>query len=423
MTNGTSESRTDRYMDFSRRRYLKTATAAGVGVTGLSGCLDSLGGGQTNPIKVGFASALTGPYDAEAEAQRQGAELAIKEINNNGGIDGRDVELIVRDTELNPDTASRRVQDLTQNENVDMLTGSISGGIIVIFNNLAKSAGIPMFAGPTGMRTLRQAENYYEGTFAKFVQSHQYARAIPTFIEEELGAKSVFGMYADYSWGQEIWDLSSTWYEENTNVSVEGVTTHPLGHSDFASQINEARESGADVLHVTNFGTDTSNSLKQMREFELTEDMTLVFTMSGMGIARRAGKEAWEDVYVGMQWHPDVDTSATEEFNRKLDEEFGVFGDAYHETPYVNLHEFKRGAEAGGSVAMEDIVSGLRGTEFNYLKGQERWRECDNQSVQEFYILKGKPISEQENENDIFDIEAGIGGTNLMPDCSYVGWE
>lgn len=389
---------------------------------GLSGCLSSLTGGTSEPVKIGFASALSGPYSAEATQQKQAAELAVKELNEDGGILGRDVELVVRDTELSGDTAARRVSDLINNEDIDMLTGSISGGIIIVFNSLAKEAGIPLFAGPTGMRALRKEGNYYEGTFAKFCATHQYARAIPEFVKNDLGASTVFGMYADYAWGQEVWGLASDWYDE-VGVSVADTTKHPVGHSDFAPQINAARESGADVVHVTNFGTDTSNSLKQMREFDLGEDMDILFSMSARSIAQRAGTDLWEDIHVGMQWHPDLDTSGANDFSSKLQDEYGTRGDAYHETVYAGVHEFARGAEAGGSVSTEDVASALEGdSQFSYAKGEEQWRNCDNQSVQPFILLKGKAPSDQQYDGDIFDIASQVGGTELLPDCSYVGW-
>ena len=61
----------------------------------------------SGPFKVGFPIPLTGPYGTEALDQQAGAELAIAEINADGGVLGRKVELVVRDTKLKAAEAAR----------------------------------------------------------------------------------------------------------------------------------------------------------------------------------------------------------------------------------------------------------------------------------------------------------------------------
>ena len=63
---------------------------------------------QSGPIKIGFPVPLTGPFTVEAQDQVRAAELAIKEFNEAGGLNGRMAELVVRDDKLNPGEAATR---------------------------------------------------------------------------------------------------------------------------------------------------------------------------------------------------------------------------------------------------------------------------------------------------------------------------
>ena len=63
---------------------------------------------QEGPIRIGYPVPLTGPYAAEAKDQVQGAELAIMEFNESGGLNGRKCEFLVLDTKLSPGEAATR---------------------------------------------------------------------------------------------------------------------------------------------------------------------------------------------------------------------------------------------------------------------------------------------------------------------------
>ena len=84
----------------NRRSFLKT-TGMAAGAVAFSGFhFVRTTRAATGPFKVGLPIPLTGPYGTEALDQQAGAELAVAEVNEAGGVLGRKVELIVRDTQL-----------------------------------------------------------------------------------------------------------------------------------------------------------------------------------------------------------------------------------------------------------------------------------------------------------------------------------
>ena len=94
------------------------------------------------PIKVGFPTPLTGPFGTEAQDQVRCAEIAIKEFNESGGLNGRMAELLVRDDKLNPGEAATRTLELIEKEKVNFVVGALSAAVQLSVNNVCKERGI-----------------------------------------------------------------------------------------------------------------------------------------------------------------------------------------------------------------------------------------------------------------------------------------
>src|SRR5512134_4072479 len=78
------------------------------------------------PIKVGFPMILSGPGALFGEPAAKGAQMFVDEINAKGGVLGRKLELLPRDTKGNADEAVRVARDLILRENVDFLVGTLT---------------------------------------------------------------------------------------------------------------------------------------------------------------------------------------------------------------------------------------------------------------------------------------------------------
>ena len=81
------------------------------------------------PLKIGFVYIMSGPFAAYGEFAKQGAELAIDEVNKAGGINGRKVEGYFEDTTGKPDVALRAIRKLVFQDKVDIVIGLDSSGV------------------------------------------------------------------------------------------------------------------------------------------------------------------------------------------------------------------------------------------------------------------------------------------------------
>lgn len=99
---------------------------------------------QNEPIKVGYLPALTGPSSSTGVGINRGVQLGVEVINSAGGINGRKIELISRDTQSDPTKAVNAVAELTQRQKVAMIFGPVNSGEALAATPLIARDKVPM---------------------------------------------------------------------------------------------------------------------------------------------------------------------------------------------------------------------------------------------------------------------------------------
>ena len=141
-------------MSLTRRQALKSAGAAVV-ASGLAKPAIA----AKDPIPVGYLPALTGPSSSTGVGINRGILLAVKEINDAGGIDGRPLELITRDTQSDPTKAVNGAAELTRGQNVSVVFGPVNSGESLAVVPLLARTNTPQ-VHPCWVDTLTDVQKY-----------------------------------------------------------------------------------------------------------------------------------------------------------------------------------------------------------------------------------------------------------------------
>jgi branched-chain amino acid transport system substrate-binding protein len=360
-----------------------------VGVA-LAGCggggfdKDSGGDQGAKPIKIGVITGLTGPYVTLGTAQRNGAQVAVKQMGGKAG--DHPISLIVRDDGLQPDAALREAKSLVQAEHVDFLTGCVSAATTLAINQVAKQAGIP-YLGTCQTEQLTRPPNFAaQASYHIAPLTSQVISAYMPWLCDKLG-KKLYLLIPDYAWGHE----QNAAYEQEAKengCSIAGHAWFPLGTTDFTPYIPRVRGSSADVVVFGGAGRDQVNFMKQAKQFDLGERMKIFLNLEDFTFDEEMGFDLIAGTHAATALYWTVDNPGVQEFVKAYQKTYKAPPSGYA----VYLYNAVR---LIADAAKEDKLSGkafrefLEGREFEYAQGKEMLRGCDHQTFQPTYIVEG----------------------------------
>lgn len=364
---------------------LLTAACGGT-VGGGSGSGSGAGAaGSTDPIKIGVVTGLTGAYVQLGEQQKNGAELAAKQLG--GKIGKRPLEVLVRDDQLKPDVALRETQTLVQQDKVNFLTGCVSAATTLAVNQVAKQAQVP-YLGTCQTEQLNRPPNYDAGLTYHLAPTPSIpARAASPFICENLG-KKVFQLMPDYAFGHEQDTAYSAAIPETPGCSIVGTAYFPLGTTDFNPYIPKIEGSGADALIFGGAGRDQVGFLRQAAQFKLTERFKTFLSLEDLSFDQELGFDIVQNTWATSAFYWNVDDPAVKDYVKAYRDAYGQPPGGYGVYVYNAVKIIAQQVEAGKG-APDAFRSQLEGYKASLGQGPLTVRACDHQVLAPVYILKG----------------------------------
>ena len=171
-------------MAITRRQALASAAAAA-----LASSLAKPAIAAKEPILIGYLPALTGPSSSTGVGINRGIQLAVQEINAAGGIDGRQIELITRDTQSDPTKAVNGAAELTHGQKVSVVFGPVNSGESLAVVPLLARANTPQLH-PCWVDTLTDPKKY-PMCFRNAPTNQQIGGAANRYVVEVLKRKKV----------------------------------------------------------------------------------------------------------------------------------------------------------------------------------------------------------------------------------------
>lgn len=244
----------------SRRTVVGGALALSLGAFG-SGVAQA-----QDPIKIGLIASLSGPSAKSGEAITRGLTLAIDEINADGGVLGRPLELIRRDDENNPGKGLTAARELIQREGVAVLFGGLQTPVslaIVPYVNQIKTPFMGPWAAGTPITKNGAEENYVFRVSAvdEMVDVALVERAVAVH-----GAKKPGMVLINNPWGESN-EKGLTAALDAKGMKSAGIEKVEANDVDVVPQLTRLKEAGADTLFmVANVGPSAQvmKSLERM---------------------------------------------------------------------------------------------------------------------------------------------------------------
>ncbi len=286
-----------------------------------------------NPIKIGAVLSLTGIAASYGEPARNAMQLAVDEINANGGIDGRQVSLIVEDDQTKPESAISAFRKLTS---VDDVWGVVGGNFDFATAPLFPVADAEKiaFISPTNLRI----PGGLEPSGNSFVLMPDFSTVIselkPYLAESQINTLAVVHFKSDF--GQHIsTTLSGVMTELGREPVVDEAYTS-IGNNDFRTTILKLKQAGVDAVFLDMVSVDPITFLTQARDLDYHPTVISYYGIIDSFSTPGADISLIEDVVV-LNWE-----SSSPRFSKLYQDRYGVVpthtAEKSYESIYVMAH-------------------------------------------------------------------------------------
>ncbi len=346
--------------------FLSTVVLAACGAAPSSSSSSATGTEIGDTIKIGLNLELTGAVSAYGSAEKNGAELAVEELNKAGGVDGKDLEIISKDNKSDNSESATVTTNLATESKVNAIVGPATSGAVASASPNAQSAGVPLVT-PSGTQddlTVDSDGNAYEYIFrTTFIDSYQ-GQVLAKFASENLSAKKVVLYYdnsSDYAKG------IAEEFKKDYSGEIVTESTFQSGDTDFQSALTKFKDDGYDAIVMPGYYQETGTIIKQAREMGITAPILGPDGFADDKLVELAGASNANDVYY-ISGFSATSSDKAAAFAKAYQDKYGEAPSMFAALGYDSVNMIAEAAK--GADTSKDIASNLaKLTDFEGVTG------------------------------------------------------
>lgn len=316
-------------------------------------------------LRIGALYPLSGAGAIYGSSAMQGHELAADRINAAGGVDGREVVTLTRDTQLNPSLAAAAARELITKDDVHVLVGTVSSGVAIAIAEVAKREGVPFIA--TIAKTIQlTGEQRHDYVFRVATNTDFEGDAIAQMLVDH-GKPAYCDIQLDYAYGHDLADGIQRGLERRGSDIERMLSLRvKLGAQDYSLFVSQLMGAGCEVVTSGLWGTFFVNFVQQAKPFGLFDQITLINggEAGGQEVVGRMGEDYPDNVIANAYevWyfdpvpeHAEFQQALAEKTGEKATNNYPVLG--YTVVQFAAEAARKAGSTDGAALAK--ALSGL----------------------------------------------------------------
>lgn len=390
------------------------ATSCGGGGGGESNLAtgDAAAGDDSGPIPVGVLRSLSGTMAISEVSVRDAELLAINELNDAGGVLGRQLDPIVEDGASDEATFAQRAQKLINEDRVAVTFGG--------WTSASRKAMLPVFEGNEALLWYPvQYEGLEASPYIFYTGATTNQQIVPAldYLAEEEDISTLYLLGSDYVFPRTANKIIKA-YAKAHNIEVLGEDYTPLGHTEYATVINRIRAAEPDAVFNTLNGDSNVAFFTQLRDAGVSADDIPTMSVSvaeeeirSIGPANVAGH------LVAWNYFMTTDTEENEAFVDAYRAAYGadrVVSDPM-EAGYAAVYLWAAAVEAAGTTDVEAVKDAAAGISID-APGGAYTIDGDNQ-----HITKTARVGVVEDDGMI--TEVWNSGAPVDPDPFLEGYD
>ncbi|WP_049732090.1 ABC transporter substrate-binding protein [Rhizobium ecuadorense] len=346
-------------------------------------------------IRLGLVSPMSGPNARYGAFSLHGAELAVKEINDAGGIDGRKIEIFSADSQGTPVEGVSATRRLIDQDKVNYIIGDVSSSVTLAMQPVAEDAGVLLLnaASSNPKITYGAGVGGYKWTFRNYPTDENRALIVAKYAAEQRGFTKFAVLSVDSDYGRSAITFTKK-YLPDFKGEIVSEDYYKEGEVDFRSVLAKIRDNGAQAIIMYGLADTTPIIARQMLELGLAGKVTLI----GNGEFNtektiKSAPKVLEGAVEAAAWLPAFDSPESKAFVEK-------FTAAYNEAPnnhaYVHwdtVHLLAQAIKEAGSPDQAKVRDALSKIKYKSAVGEVTFDD-HNQARLPMILLQiedGKP--------------------------------
>lgn len=348
-------------------------------------------------IKIGLFMPLTGPASLMGISGNNAAQMAMDEINEAGGILGKQVEIIAYDDKSSPEEAVKSVTKMIEVDKVDAILGSLHSGNIQACGEIVENAQIPLIGTGTSPQWLQKGWTYlFRSTLNTYYSSLSAVK-----ICETLSLSNMAIFYSQDEYGKNGKDNMTELCEEY-GINIVAVESMKPGDSDFTAQCSNITATTPDVVYIIATADNLPAMVKQTRSNGYEGYIVGEQSLGAPEVKEVAGEAADKVVFGACYTMPinSPDEASTPELVGFFQDYLDKYGEMCQSEVsgrcYDAMYIFKEAFESAGSVdgtAVRDAIYGI--TDLEGLQGTFDFSDKSGEGLRDsrlYITIEGKDI-------------------------------
>jgi branched-chain amino acid transport system substrate-binding protein len=392
---------------YNRRTLLK-ASAAFAGASALG--FPAIVGAQSDKIKIGHLTPLTGFLGALGTYAQLGLRMAQEEINAAGGVMGKQLDILSEDS-VNPATAATKAQRMLDQDGVAFLMGEInSASALAIMQVAERNKRLFMQIGARSDALRGKSCNKF--TFHDDIPNTVMVNAVGKALVRQnmVKDKKFFTLTADYIFGHDLLNAAKRFFAANQGnlIGDELIATDV---TDFSPYLLKIRQAKPDVVCSNLAGNQVTTLIKQYAEFGLPYPIVGFNLNTADAWAAGDGNLSgtWPTV-----WYHTLDVPASKTFVANFIKKNGKPPENHAWIEYITLKILAQAMGETKSTETDRLIAYLeKETEFDILKARKgHFRSWDHQLMQEAYPFTVRAKGEAKDQWDFIALGPAVPDAN-----------
>jgi branched-chain amino acid transport system substrate-binding protein len=362
------------------------------------------------PIRVGFCTDLSGPYQSvDGHGGAAAIRMAIADMG--AGVAGRSVELLLGDHRNDVEQATAIATRWCEQDGVDMIVSGVNSDTSLAITAVAARCGTPTFV--VGAGTSVQTREHAAPPIIQYAYSTVALATVPGLVLTRQGQKRWFFVTADYPFGREL-EAHGSAAIRAAGGTVVGSVRNPHEADDFTPFLTTARQSDAQVLGLANGHAELLKAMAAMKRLNLTGRMTLVGLLTFVGDIHDMGLKEAQGLYLADSWFWTRD-AATRAWGERFFRQQQVMPSSLQAADYSAATQYLRAVAATGTTDPQTVLRHLRGAVLNDMYVKNGRVRDDGTMLHDIYLLRVKAPAASIGPWDFYDLVDTVSGGEAFP--------